>query len=147
MILTVYLTLFNDIQYFFENQIYFKFSNDLRKIIVHMNQQLCANEFSIKLKIMVFMYLINSMESKAKSNITISKKRLTDLIKSEFSQFKFNSTLTCNFSGGLVSGMADCTQPDDEKNSNQDAFNAFLLLIIECQVLINQYFNLIKYFV
>jgi hypothetical protein len=147
MILTIYLTLFTEKEYFFENQIYFKFSNDFRKIIEHMNEQLCTNEFGIKLKIMVFIQLINSMEPKSKQSGTIRKKRLTDLIKSEFSQFKFSTQkYDVNVDGVFRIDQALCgSHHDDEKSLNQDAFNSFLLLIIESQVLINQYFNMSKF--
>ena len=119
----IFFNLFGITNINFQNFIYYQFSQDLNCILKHIKEQLFENEFTLLLKNFCFIYIMDSIENIAKNVFIIKedsfKKRLIDLIKSEFTSFRFK-----------------------EKNDDSICYiNDFLLLIVEIEILINQYLN------
>jgi hypothetical protein len=111
------------------------YANDLRLIINHIREQLYGNEFSTILKILCFIYALHMFKSKESLVQDAYKKRLSDLIKSEFALFKYNN-------------LDNSAQPDDYDSCNRNFlnhtcyFNSFMLSLVEIGILANQYFKI-----
>jgi hypothetical protein len=118
---------FNDLM--LPNSIAIVFARDLSMIKVHIYEQLLGNEFSLILKILSFIYVLHLFKNDENSLQDAYKKRLTDLIKSEFSLFK-------------VKDNEQSGNNDYVNNNRTCIFDCFMLSIFEIGILANQYFDM-----
>ena len=115
---------FNLDKMFLNNPIAINFSKDFQLIEVHIVEQLCDNEYSIVLKLLTFIHVLHTIKNQENSLQDDYKRRLTDLIRSEFSIFKVDAV-------------------DSNNNVRRTCiFNCFMILLAEISILINQYFQM-----
>ncbi len=119
------------------NTIAVMYANDLRLIINHIREQLNGNDFSTILKILCFIYALHMFKSKENLVQDAYKKRLSDLIKSEFALFNYN--------GNNLHAQQNTSDYDgcDRSFLNHTCyFNSFMLSLVEIGILANQYFKI-----